>query len=135
MIFGHKPIDWDAAMVATTRHLKTVQTAIDAFAFTHPEWFVEASAVNYPPRVWIRCFLHARGESHRPAQNVSTGEGWRNPGYRLAFTPTDAELRTIGDFVGALETPDFAPRRVRDVDSPWVEYELRLDFGKYEVEV
>lgn len=133
MMFGHKPIDWDAAAVATARQLKTVQRAIEEFAFTHPEWFVEASVANYPPRVWIRAFLWAPEKTRRTTTGVNVGSTAANTNYVQALTPRDDELRVIGDMVGQLGTADFTPRRVRDADLPWVEYELRCNFEKYEV--
>lgn len=135
MIFGHRVVDWPAAMVATERHLATVQSAIHKFTFMHPEWWITASAENYPPRVWIRCLLRPPAKTRRSVLNVSTGDTWQNPKYIMAVTPTDEELRTIGDFAGSLETPDFTPIRCCGVPVPWVEYELRIPFGRYEVKV
>lgn len=134
MIFGHKVVDWSAAMVATERHLATVQSAIRKFTFMHPEWSVYASAENYPPRVWVRCFLQAPAKTRRTTTGVNIGT-LGEPNTVQALTPTDDELRTIGDFAGSLETVDFSPRRCRDVSTPWVEYELRTPFGRYEVKV
>lgn len=129
----YPPTNWDAALARTIRHLKIVQSAARGWTFSHPQWYVRAEVEDYPPRITLRCFLRARGKTRRTITGVDIGTTLANSNTAQALTPTDDELREIGDFVASLETTEFTPRRVRDTDFPWVVYELRVDFRKYEV--
>lgn len=125
-------VDWKAAMKDLTRHLKVVQHAIRGWTFSHPNWYVADMIVDYPPRIWVRCFLRARGKTRRTTTGVSIGR-MDEPNVVQALTPTNDELREIGDFAASLETGEFTVKRLRDSDHPWVCYEVRPRYERYEV--
>lgn len=125
-------VNWDAANIAVTRHLPAVEKAVRRFTMVHPQWYVHVLTDNYPPRIWIRCALRARNKTRRTTTGIDIGS-MNQPNFVQAFSPTDIELVEIGDFIGSLETEMFKPRRVTTAEHPWVEYELRPDFSKFEL--
>lgn len=125
-------VNWDAALRVLTHHLPAVERSVRAFTLTNPKWYVRAGVESYPPRITLCCLLRVRGKTRRVTTGVEIGS-FSQPNTAQAFTPTDDELREIGDFIGGLETTEFKPRRIHDTKLPWVNYELRPDFSKYEL--
>lgn len=123
--------NWDAAHRACLSHLPTVSRLVVKYSYTHPHWWVRAYVDNYPPVIRLSCFLVAPEKTRRTTTGVNTGT-IGEPTRVQALTPTDEELIEIGDFIATLETADFKPRRSKYGEHPWVEYELRVDYDKFE---
>lgn len=127
-------VNWDAANIACTRHLPTVEKAVRKFTMVHPNWYIQVLPDNYPPRIWIRCALRVRGKTRRTTTGINIGRTLADVNYVQALSPTDTELVEIGDFIGSLATEMFTPRRCKNAEHPWVEYELRPDYDKFQLE-
>lgn len=127
-------VNWDAALARTTKHLKVVESAVRGWQFSHPQWYVVAAVEDFPPRIMIRCLLRVRGNTKRLARaTVGVELGDVSTGHVVqAFSPTDSELVEIGDFIATLATTEFTPKRLWYREHPWVNYELRVDYGRYE---